>query len=173
MNIQLKANSAFDEKEAACLVSREANTEDASLIAHLTRACWKERVAGSSGGHTETAERVEAQLQQGGGIILYIDDEPAGSVRWLPMEENSAIWEMLRMGVLPAYRGAGLSQHLLEAVIHCAQNAGVEELRLGVRADQPRLINLYAAYLFELAPELDYSHANPNEPAPYVMRRCL
>jgi hypothetical protein len=32
---------------------------------------------------------------------------------------------------------------------------------------------LYAAYGFELAPELEYAHANPLEPAPHVMRRVL
>jgi ribosomal protein S18 acetylase RimI-like enzyme len=77
------------------------------------------------------------------------------------------------MGVLPAYRGQSLSQHLLEAVVHRAQASGVGELRLAVRADQAKLLDLYAAYAFEIAPELEYSHANPLEPAPVVMRRML
>jgi ribosomal protein S18 acetylase RimI-like enzyme len=77
------------------------------------------------------------------------------------------------MSVLPAYRGNSLSQHLLEAVIHRALSASVSELRLAVRADQPRLLDLYAAYGFEVAPELEYTHANPSEPAPIVMRRTL
>ena len=58
--------------------------------------------------------------------------------------------------------------------------AGVEtgaytlnRLRLAVRADQPKLIDFYTAYEFELAEELEYSHANPLEPAPLVMRRLL
>jgi ribosomal protein S18 acetylase RimI-like enzyme len=152
---------------------REASLEDAPLIAHLTRACWQDKVAASSSGHQESLERVATDLQLGGGFILLVDDEPAGSVRWQPMEAASDTWEMLRMGVLPAFRGTGLSQHLLEAVIHHAQTTGVEELRLGVRVDQPRLLDLYAAYHFEAAPELEYSHANPNEPAPHVMRRFL
>lgn len=155
------------------ILIREATLEDAQLIAHLTRACWQGKVAESSSGHQETAERVANDLQLGGGFILLIDEEPAGSVRWQPMEADSDTWEMLRMGVLPAFRGTGLSQHLLEAVIHCAQISGVEELRLGVRVDQPRLLDLYAAYHFEAAPELEYSHANPDEPAPNVMRRFL
>jgi hypothetical protein len=49
----------------------------------------------------------------------------------------------------------------------------VEELRLAVRSDQPKLIDFYTAFEFELAEELDYSHANPAEPAPAVMRRVL
>jgi hypothetical protein len=46
-------------------------------------------------------------------------------------------------------------------------------LRLAVRHDQPRLLDLYAAYGFELAPELEYSRANPAEPAPVMMRCTL
>jgi ribosomal protein S18 acetylase RimI-like enzyme len=114
--------------------------------------------------------QVAAQLQRGGAFILLIDDTPAGSVRWLPQEGDADVWEILRMGVLPCYRGHHLSQHLLEAVVHHAQACGVDELRLAVRADASRLLDLYAAYGFELAPELDYAHANPLEPMPMVMR---
>ncbi|TFW10065.1 GNAT family N-acetyltransferase, partial [Oxalobacteraceae bacterium OM1] len=121
----------------------------------------------------ETAVRVREHLQEGGGFVLLRDEEAIGSVRWLPLEGHPDVWEILRMGVLPLYRGEHLSQHLLEAVIHEAQTAGVDELRLGVRSDQPRLLDLYAAYGFELAPELEYTHANPAEPAPTVMRRIL
>jgi ribosomal protein S18 acetylase RimI-like enzyme len=52
---------------------------------------------------------------------------------------------------------AAISQHLLEAVIHHGLAAGVQEVRLAVRADQPKLIDFYTAYEFELAEELEYS----------------
>ena len=77
------------------------------------------------------------------------------------------------MGVVEDYRGTNLSQHLLEAVIHHAQAAGIEELRLAVRSDQPKLIDFYTAYEFSLAEELEYTNANPLEPAPLVMRRLI
>ena len=77
------------------------------------------------------------------------------------------------MGVLPAWRGKNISQHLLEAIIHHGLETGVEELRMAVRADQPKLIDFYTAFEFELAEELEYTHANPLEPAPFVMRRQL
>jgi len=152
---------------------REAGLDDAQLIAELTRACWAGRVAPTSSGHRETASRVREHLQEGGAFILLYDAEPAGSVRWLPVPGHAAVWETLRMGVLPRWRGQGLSQHLLEAVIHRALAAGISELRLAVRSDQPRLLDLYAAYGFEFAPELEYAHANPVDPAPHVMRRAL
>ncbi|HYD97156.1 MAG TPA: GNAT family N-acetyltransferase [Noviherbaspirillum sp.] len=154
-------------------VVREATLDDAQLIADLTRAAWAGKVSPTSSGHRETAVRVRQDLQQGGGFILLRDETPIGSVRWLPVEGEPDVWEILRMGVLPAYRGEHLSQHLLEAVIHCALAADVSELRLAVRADQERLLDLYAAFGFELAPELEYTHANPLEPTPLVMRRSL
>ncbi len=155
------------------ILVREATFDDAQLIADLTRASWANKVAVTSSGHRETATRVFDHLQDGGGYILLVDDKPAGSVRWLPHDTDSGVWETLRMGILPSYRGHNLSQHLLEAVIHCALTSNVSELRLGIREDQPRLLDLYTAFGFELAPELEYSHANPLEPAPMVMRRIL
>lgn len=152
---------------------REATLDDAQLIANLTRAAWADRVAVTSSGHRETASRVSQHLLHGGGFILLVDGEPAGSARWLPREDNPYIWEMLRIGVLPAYRGLDLSQQLVEAVIHHAYVNDIEELRLAVRHDQPRLLDLYAAYDFAEAPELEYPHANPMDPAPTVMRRKL
>jgi len=152
---------------------REASLDDAALIAELTRAAWANKVAVTSSGHRETAVRAAEHLRDGGGFILFVDGQPAGSVRWLPLDDAPDVWEMLRMGILPAWRGHDLSLHLLEAAIHRALESGVSELRIGVRADQPRLIDLYAAHGFFVAPELEYSHANPLEPAPTVMRRLL
>ncbi|TCS34008.1 ribosomal protein S18 acetylase RimI-like enzyme [Paucimonas lemoignei] len=155
------------------LIIREATLDDAQLLADLTRASWADKVAVTSSGHRETAVQVLQHLQQGGGLLLLVDGQPAGSVRWLPQDSDSDVWDIVRMGILPAYRGRNLSQHLLEAVVHRAREANVRELHLAVRSDQQRLMDLYAAYGFELAPELEYVHGNPLEPAPYVMRCVL
>lgn len=155
------------------IIVREALCEEAQLIAELTRTCWAEKVAPSSRGHHETCERVLADLRQGGGFLLLLNDKPVGSVRWTPLDDDTDVWEILRLGILPEYRGQNLSEHLLEAVIHQALSASVTELRLAVRADQGRLLDFYAAFGFELAPEIEYSHANPYDPAPSVMRKIL
>lgn len=152
---------------------REATLNDAQLIADLTRAAWADKVAVTSEGHRETATSTLEHLESGGGFILLVDEQPAGSVRWLPLQDDPCTWELLRISVLPQYRGACLSQQLVEAVIHHAHIEDVDELRLPVRAEQRSLMNLYSAYAFEEAPELDYTHADPMEPAPIVMRRLL
>jgi ribosomal protein S18 acetylase RimI-like enzyme len=155
------------------LLVREATADDAALLAELTRSCWADRIAASSSGHLENAERVAGHLQRGGGFVLEVDGVAAGSVRWVPLETHTGVWEILRMGVVPGHRGARLSQHLLEAVLHHAQMCDINELRLAVRQDQTSLVDLYAAFGFELAPELEYGHANPLEPAPVMMRHQL
>ncbi|MYM89859.1 GNAT family N-acetyltransferase [Rugamonas sp. FT82W] len=155
------------------IVVREARNDDAQLIAELTRAAWAGKVSVTSSGHRETAVHVADHLRDGGGFILLVDEKPVGSVRWLPLDAEPDVWEVCRMGVLPEYRGSNLSQHLLEAVIHHGLASGVEEVRLAVRSDQPKLIDFYSAFEFELAEELEYTHANPLEPPPLVMRRML
>mgnify|MGYP003384593083 CR=1 FL=1 len=155
------------------IVVREARLDEAQLIAELTRAAWQNKVAASSSGHHESLERVLSDLRAGGGFVLLLDHMAVGSLRWMPLETDTEVWEILRMGIIPNYRGRGLSQHLLEAVIHHAQECAVSQLRLAVRADQDKLIDFYAAFGFELAPEIEYSHANPAEPLPNVMRKFL
>jgi len=155
------------------IVVREAILEDAQLIADLTRASWADKVKATSSGHRESALAVLKDLKNGGGFILLVNDTPSGSVRWLPLDGEQDVWELRRMGVVPIYRSKNLSQHLLEAVIHHAQSSDINELRLGVRADQPRLLDFYAAFGFEIAPELEYPHDMDNEPTPTMMRRMF
>jgi GNAT superfamily N-acetyltransferase len=155
------------------IVVREATLDDAPLIAELTRAAWAGKVSVTSSGHRETAVLVAEHLRTGGGFVLLVDEVAVGSVRWLPLDDAADVWEICRMGVLPALRGQNISQHLLEAVIHHGLASGIEEMRLAVRSDQPQLIDFYSAYAFELAEELEYSHANPLEAPPLVMRRWL
>ena len=155
------------------IVVREATDADAGLIAELTRKAWAGKVSPGSSGHSETTLQVAQHLRAGGGFVLLADAMPAGCVRWLPLDADPDVWEIVRMSVLPNWRGNNLSQHLLEAVIHHGLLAGAEEMRLAVRADQQKLLDLYAAFGFELAAELEYSHANPQEAPPLVMRRML
>ncbi len=155
------------------IVVREAAQEEAQLIAELTQAAWANKVAPTSSGHQESVERVLSDLRQGGGFLILVDHLAVGSVRWMPLDGDADVWEIMRMGILPEYRGQNLSQHLLEAVIHHALATSVKELRLGVRYEQSKMLDFYAAFGFEHSPEIEYSHANPNEPAPYVMRKLL
>lgn len=155
------------------IIVREATAADAHTIAALSSAAWAKKTPSNSSSPVELATKIEQDLRLGGGFILEIDQQTAGSVCWLPMEAEHDVWEVLRMVVVSEFRGRNLSQHLLEAVIHHALGCDVTELRLVLHAGQPRLLDFYAALGFEIAPELECMYGNPQHPAPVVMRRVL
>lgn len=155
------------------ILIREATTEDAALIAELTRKSWADKVTVPSKGHHEDARKVAEDLLRGGGFVLLKDNEPAGSVRWRPLDTETGVWEIFRMGILPQYRGERLSEELLEAVIHRALVADICELHLAIHPEQYKLIDLYAGLGFEIAPELDYTRSGPQEASAIVMRRWI
>ena len=64
------------------LLVREANFDDAKLMADLTRVAWAGKVAVTSGCHRETTVGEVQCLHDGGSFILLADTMPAGSVRW-------------------------------------------------------------------------------------------
>jgi GNAT superfamily N-acetyltransferase len=160
----------------ATITLRATTPADAALIAHITRAAWTGRVDPGSSAYRETEEQIAAQLAEGGGFVLHVDTEPAGSVRYSPVVNGASgqtVWEIRRMGVLPAWRGKGYALVMMDAVVAHARRLGVFDLRLAVRHDQPRLIEVYAGMGFALAPDLEYAHASPGSVPPTVMRRTL
>ena len=161
-------------------VLRLATSDDAELIAALTRAAWISKPANSSG-HRETVKSVRANLLEGDAIIMELDGQPIGSVRLYPMyqtlEDGSQIGpvalEIARLGILPEYRGRGLSTWLMNEAMMAATRRGIEELRLAVRTDEPGLQHLYERQGFFVDSSIMYSHANPDSPPPITMRKYL
>jgi ribosomal protein S18 acetylase RimI-like enzyme len=159
---------------------RTATLEDAELIASLTRACWVGKPENSSG-HRETAERVRQNLEEGFGIIMEIAGRAVGSVRCYPVFEvdehgerfGPVALEIARLGILPEFRGRGLSTWLMNEAMLRATHQGIEELRLAVRTDEPALKAFYERQGFAEDSSIAYSHANPNSPKPITMRKYL
>ena len=159
---------------------RPATLEDVELIATLTRAAWIDKPANSSG-HRETAATVRANLLEGDAIIMSVNGQPMGSVRLYPvhqtLEDGSQIGpvalEIARLGILPEYRGRGLSTWLMNEAMMSATRRGIEELRLAVRGDEPGLQRLYERQGFFVDSSIAYSHANPDSPPPILMRKYL
>ncbi len=149
---------------------RQAGRDDAALLRELMLACWRGKVAQDSSAFRETEGDIRNELARGGALILTLEEIPIASVRW---RNFGAAWEMARLGVLPAYRKQGHAHTLCEAVAARACAAGARELRIGIRRDQPRLLEYYAAQGFTLAEDFEYSHANPHTDPPWLMRRRL
>lgn len=150
---------------------RLATFADADLIARITREAWKNKVSLESGAHRETADSVLHDLQSGGGLLATINDETVASMRWFNPAANTR--ELKRIGVLAEYRGRGIAQKLTIQAVQIAQQAGVTDLRLAVRVDQPQLVKAYELVGFRVDETLIYSHANPLSPPPVVMRLYL
>lgn len=151
----------------------EATDEDAPLIAELTRKAWEGRCPANAHGHLDTADQVITDLHEGGAFILWVDDKPAGSVRWAPTEEDDEIWKIRRLGVLPEYAGRNLSQYLIEACVNQAQLSDIGELRLFLHPWMEPMTRFYEAYGFEPAPEIEFTVRNPLEAPPIMMRKQL
>jgi GNAT superfamily N-acetyltransferase len=151
---------------------RAATPDDAALISRITREAWNERVDRTSSAYRETVEQIAAELVEGGGFILYVGNDAGGSVRYSPVAGQPA-WEIRRMGVLPPWRGMGYALSLMNAVEAHAQRSGVFDLRLAVRHDQPRVVDVYSGMGFELAPHIIYTRQTPGSVAPTVMQRIL
>ncbi len=161
------------ESDIKNIIVREARFEDAELIADLTRVSSANQALTSPNNHKETAEMVLSDLHRGGGFILTVNDVPCGAVRWLRTDDRLDCWEIRHISILPDYRGHDLSQHLLEAIIHLALSSDVEELLLGIRPEQTRMLDFYASLGFELAPEVEYLDQYDRQETALVMMRRL
>ena len=155
---------------------RPAKLEDADLIASLIRRAWAGTVALESQGHRMTGGKVLSRLEQGGGaFVLEHLGEPAGSVQYVPLEDDACTWEIMGAAVLREHRGRGLVDRMLEMVEVAARRARVRELRLAVRQDATteKLVFVYRRSGFEVDPALEYSGRNPLTAPPVVLKKVL
>lgn len=151
-----------------------ASAADAVLVHALTQRAWHGTVAPDSSAYRETAADVEALFARGGGaFLLRLDGEPVGSVRWVPVPHAEPSWEIKRMGVLREARGLGLGERLAGAVEGAARAAGVARLQLGVRRDQPRLLDFWRDLGFRADATVALSSHNPLTAPPVTMSRRL
>jgi len=152
---------------------RAARPEDAVLMHALSLQAWRGTVREDSSLFDETVDYVAGVLRSGGGFILEVDGEPAGSVRHFPIAGDAARWEVKRLGVLPSLRGRGLGERLMQAVADAARRQGVRRLQIGIRADQPRLVRFYEALGFRLDGSVRLSAQNPRTAPAITMSRAL
>ena len=87
-------------------------------------------------------------------LMAFAKDEPAGMVAY---RRHSAVrCEMKRLYVRPSYRGRGIGERLVEAILECAIRAGYKEMVLDTLAPMHAAIGLYTKFGFEVcAPYYD------------------
>jgi len=152
---------------------RLAAPADAALMRDLTLAAWRGTVPDNSTALGETVEYVRELLGRGGGLIVTVDGEPAGSVRWFPVPHPKPSWEIKRLGVVPRWRGHDLGRLMMMRIDEHGRAAGIERLQLGIRSDQPALARFYETLGFTHDANVRLSATNPNTAPPIALSKLL
>ncbi|MDR0922732.1 MAG: ribosomal protein S18-alanine N-acetyltransferase [Hungatella sp.] len=104
---------------------------------------------------------------------------------WLVLEEEGDVLgycvfrviagegELLRIAVLPAYRGRGLSKKLMDRLVEYSRKNGVTSLSLEVRESNKKARNLYRSYGFEEETIRKNYYLNPCENAVIMWNRRI
>lgn len=90
-------------------------------------------------------------------FVAHVGRKAAGCIGLKPLDAPR-VGEMKRLYVRPAYRGAGLGERLVVAVIEAAQNAGYRELRLDTLAGMASAQALYRRLGFSEIPPYNSAH---------------
>jgi RimJ/RimL family protein N-acetyltransferase len=93
----------------------------------------------------DTREFALSSIAKGNAHLVAVDGGEV--VGWCDIRRHffpsQAHCGSLGMGLIPAYRGQGLGQRLIEATIERARTAGMVRIEFGVHADNARAIRLY------------------------------
>ena len=104
---------------------------------------------------------------------------------WLVLEEGGGLFgycvfriiagegELLRMAVLPEYRGRGLSKKLMDRLVEYSIKKGVKSMSLEVRESNKKARNLYRSYGFEEETIRKNYYLNPQENAVIMWNRRI
>lgn len=150
---------------------RRATFNDVASIAKVTQQAWIHTVPFVSAGHHETDARVHEDLTLGGGLVLELNAVVIGSVRWFPDHVANA-WEVMRLGIMPAFRGQGWGASLMGEVARLAHGDGVPELRIFVEVGQSQLVAWYQRQGFVMDETPDYARQDTQTP-PLMLRKFL
>jgi GNAT superfamily N-acetyltransferase len=150
---------------------RPLGVSDAADVAAVIRSAFADQGANTdppSSALRETTETVEAKLAAGGGAGLQSEGAWIGVVLWAPEEDALHLG---RLAVLPAWRGRGLADRLLEAAEAETRRRGSGTLRLQVRLELPRNRLMFARHGFVQTGAR--SHPGHPEPTIAVMEKAM
>ncbi|WP_153721280.1 GNAT family N-acetyltransferase [Sporosarcina cascadiensis] len=119
----------------------------------------------------ETVQTLSEGLQNGEqAIICYVEDQPAGMVRFR-MEENSMYF--FRLSVIPERHGQGIAKKILNYLEDLAKQQNKHELLCKVRIDVPENIHLYQSIGYYIYEETIVKRADGASVPDVVMRKLL
>jgi ribosomal protein S18 acetylase RimI-like enzyme len=110
--------------------------EAAEQILELTRRCYAAYAAldPPSGALTEGFETVQAELEQGGGVLARRAEQLVGCLR---MQRTDDRIHIRRVAVDPEHRGQGIARAMIDWCAQEATRTGAARITLGVRDQLP------------------------------------
>lgn len=141
----------------------EMRPEDALKVSEIERICFSDPWSFES-------------VKEGGKSILDT---------WLVLEEEGDVFgycvfrviagegELLRIAVLPGYRGRGLSKKLMDQVVEYSRKKGAGSMSLEVREGNKKARNLYKSYGFSEESIRKNYYQNPCENAVIMWNRRI
>jgi GNAT superfamily N-acetyltransferase len=106
---------------------------------------------------------------------MFEGTKPVGAGRFMPVPGppgDSRDWvELKRIGILRTHRKLGLGAPLVLALEAEARRRGYPGAQIGVRHDQPRLVEFWAGLGYRPADDVQLHTVNPLTPPPTTMRK--
>ena len=151
------------ESKKRAVTVREATSEDAGLIAELSRSTFYETFASFNTKENMdlfmnsqfTTEKLVAEVGAPGNTFLlaWCEGEPVGYVRLCESENppslgDSSALEIVRIYATTSSIGKGVGSAMMDACIRIARERGKEVIWLGVWEHNPRAIAFYERWGF-------------------------
>jgi len=125
--------------------------EQAEIVHELTQAAFKAYLGflePPSGVTRETLASVRQDLEEHGGAIAWLADEPAGCLRF---DAHPDHLHVRRVAVPPDHQRKGVGTALMAWAHSYARSLGVSEVRLGVREQLPGNRTFYESFGYTVA----------------------
>jgi|GEM_PF-620867 len=154
---------------------RLASPDEAELVRAVMLRCWTGTVAENSSAYRETVDDIAGQIARGGAVLLWRGEEVVGGGRFHPVPGpagDKRPWtEIKRVGVARELRKLNLGAPLVAAIEDAARARGAVGAQLGVREDQPRLVQFWEGLGYVRADDVRLHTVNPLTPPPFTMRK--
>lgn len=145
------------------MMVRRMKESDTGSAAEVERLCFSDPWT-----DVMIAEGLSGALDQ-----FWVLEEEEHICGYCCMRSIAGEGEILRIAVLPKFRGRGYGKKLMETMVGFASSNGLKALTLEVRESNSHAINLYKTYGFETEAVRKEYYRNPKEDALLMWKRSI